>query len=466
MSERRAALHSVLLYSLAIALVSGANFIGVPLLLALLGHDEFARWALLEPILLTALPLAGFGIQIGLLRRVRGGAADDRAAISGLLPFHLGATLVVGLIAVGTARGFGVSLATAALLGTIVTVEGSIIFFVGLWRAQDRPTLFATVEGGRAVTIAALLVLALIFLGSSALVTDDYLILRLCIGLTAVALAVAVVRPQFRPSLAEAQRAVRYGAPIVVASMLAAMLISVDRYALAHVDPEGLAHYVAHVKLAQLLSVAVAAFYTWFAPKAIQCLGDGPSAHPFFVGSTSVLVVALVGICANVWLLVPSVWPWFFPTISLDRQLFGILLIGIAVFSLGNPLSLGALRPGKTHHAIVITLAALAIGVGASFSLAGPLGEVGVAYGRGLGLAAYTAFFAANTIVSLRIRYPWAKYAALVLGAVIVCMGAELLLPGQGLTVAIARLASINVVFLGLVVWRVSVMRQGLAQES
>lgn len=448
MSERRTAVRSVLVYSLAITLVSGSNFLAVPMLLGLLGHDEFARWALLEPILLAALPVAGLGIQIGLLRYAQADLRNGEVT-SNLLPFHGTASLCIGALATGLALGFGFSLSASALLGMIIFAEGALVFLIALWRAQDRPVLYAAVEGGRAATITLALAAALLVLGGASSDTEDYLLLRLCTALLALALAASIVRPRFKPNYRASSEAALYGAPIVVASMLAALLVSIDRYALSQTDSSAISSYVAHARVAQVLSVAVGAFYTWFAPKAIQSLSGGTGAHPFLVNSTSAFVFMLVGICANIWLAAPLAWLWVFPSVPLDRHLFGILLIGTAIFSLGNPLSLAALRPGKTHHALFIVLAALAVGAGASFALAGPFGTLGVAFGRVLGLLTYSMAFAVNTVAVLRIQYPWGSYVGVTAGAVLGCTLLEQLVVVTDVAGLLATLTLFNLSFFG-----------------
>ena len=90
-----APLRSIGLYTLGIGVVNGVNFITAPLLIALLGNTEFARWGLLEPILLLGITLAGFGLQTGLMRMIRGDYDADRRAVDALLPFYVSSAVVV-----------------------------------------------------------------------------------------------------------------------------------------------------------------------------------------------------------------------------------------------------------------------------------------------------------------------------------------------------------------------------------
>ena len=432
---------TVLLYGLAIAMISGANFIVSPLLLQLLGHDGFAAWSLLEPVVLALLPVAGLGIQIGLLHRLAEEPASRGVVIAALFPFHVGTSVLVGAAGACMALAFGAPIETAALLFGVVTVEALMVFFISVWRARNEPGLYALLEAGRAVAVVIVLAAILAITSSASLTTDGYLSIRLLLSGLAVLAAVVVMRPKFHPDWNEFTRAFRYGAPIVLASMMAAILANMDRYALDSADGPLLAGYVVHTKLAQLLLPAAAAFYMWYAPRAMQHLNQGEAAHPFFVESTSLFYFVLVGICANAWFLAELLWPFLFPSVTFDRPLFALLLMGTAFYAMGNPLSLGTLRSGKTHHATLLTIIATLVAAAACFALAPQLGTEGAAIGRMLGMGAYTVFFATHTIRTLGVRYPVVAYVLLGVGAAGVCVVIDSMLPWD---LVVMKLALVN----------------------
>ena len=167
----------------------------------------------------------------------------------------------------------------------------------------------------------------------------------------------------------------------------------------------------------------------------------------FIVTTTSIYVTALAGICASIWLVTPTVWPIIFPTIKLDQPLFAILLIGAAIYALGNPMSIGVLRPGKTYQAVVITLASTIAGAAACFALAPILGSVGVSLGRGLGLVLYTSLFAINTATSLRIKYQWGLGATVILVLLGLCVGVEKIVPDHDFVSLGIKLTFLGIVF-------------------
>ena len=445
-------LRSVLLYSLSVGVVSAANFAATPLLLHLLGHDAFAQWSLIEPVLLALVPVAGLGIQVNLLRKISREAVADRSMVAGLLPFHLATSLVIGFIGGAIVIALGLPTLLALLALTTLAVEGTLIFFVALWRAEERPGRYALIEGGRAVALAAVLAIALCFVAAGSMTVDNYLAARLALAIVAALAALQIVRPDFRPASEAARQAIRYGLPIVVASMLGSILTSVDRYALGAGSADALAGYVAHTKVAQLLALASIAYFMWFGPKAMRKLDDGISAHRFFVVATTTLFLVILALCANTWFIVPLVWPYFFPTVAFDRELFGILLAGTAMLCLGNPLSLGALREGKTYLATLLSLAAVTMTLLACFALGGLFGPIGVAWGRMLGMATYSILFAVSTIMALRIRYPFALYALFAIGAALLVASEEAMLPGHGVGTTALKIVTFNALALVAVV--------------
>lgn len=443
-----APLRSIGLYALGVGVVNGVNFVTAPLLLALLGTSEFARWGLLEPILILGITLAGFGLQNSLLRTIRGDVDADRRAVEILLPFYLSSAVVVGISSAFIVWWVGEKGTVALLIGIIVLAEATMAFVATLWRCQDRAGLYVIFEGGRAFIVVMVLLLALYLVSFSFGDIADYLWLRALTVVVAMLVAYIIVRPGWRLDPAEGLSALAYGGPIVLASLCAASLTSIDRYALAiWGDSTTIAAYVAHVKLSQVLGSIVVPFYVWFAPKAVYWLEFDRRDPDFIVTATSIYVTVLAGICASIWLATPTIWPIIFPTIELDQLLFAILLVGAAIYALGNPVSIGVLRPGKTYQALVITLLSTTAGAAASFALAPVLSSIGVSLGRGLGLLLYTALFAINTAVSLKINYRWGLCATVILVLLGFCIGIERLVPGHDFISLGLKLASLGIVF-------------------
>lgn len=451
----RSALFSLFCYALAIGLASGSNFLTAPLLLSLLGQAGFARWALVEPLILTLIPVAGFGINYGLMHAIAQGGGPRRA-IGRLVPFFLGASALVAAAAAAIALpGWGLTI--ALLSAAIVLTEGAIGLFVAYWRSCNRPGLFALVEGGRAALVVLMLAAAWMLAPMLVHSVDGYMGLRGIVGVAAVLLALVVIRPIGPGDRGEAVAAMRFGLPIVGASMLVAMTTTIDRYAVAQfATVAAISSYVAHVKLVQVLGSALTPFFTWFAPVAIRRLPEGEAAHPFFTGS--VYAFQTVNGCATLgmWFLAPLVWGALFGSVPFDATLFAILLVGQMLFALGNPVSIGTLRPGKTWHALRATAITLAVTTMACIGLGAVMGTTGVALGRAVGLAAYTATLGYGTVRDLGLRYPWGRMA-LQIGLVVAVMATSapwLRLANPWVAVGSAAASCILLTGLSLLLWQ------------
>lgn len=447
---RRGAARSIAIYAATIGLVSGANFVTTPLLIALLPRPEFATWALIEPVILMSIPLAGFGLHIGIIRKVTGEQFADRRLVAGVLPYYLSSAAAVGCIAGLIAYEISGNFWCGTLAGLLVIGEGTAAFWVSLWRSQNFAFKYMVLEGGRAIGTLSVLVLALFALPLIVSSTADYLLIRVIAVACGASLAFLLVRPPWKPNGLDSREALTFGAPIVLASMCAALLTSVDRYALARIGTEGLlVTYVAHVKLAQVPGTVFAPFYSWFYPVVIRSLGAGSRDERFYINTTSIFVVLIAGACANTWVITPAIWPVLFPGVVLDKSLLAILLGGTAIYSVANQLCVGVLQQGKTHQALIITGAATVAGGAFSFALAPWFGAAGAAVGRGLGLLAYTLLFGAATVHALSFRYPWRMYLGIVVLVIAACFLPDTLSVLRGGSGILIRLVILNTVIAG-----------------
>lgn len=399
-------LRSIILYAVATVLISGSSFASVPLLLQLLGHSEFAVWALIEPLILVAIPLAGLGIQIGVMRLARSGTQD---AVDALLPAHLVCSILVATSSGLISAALGIGIYKSALIAATVLFEGTMTFFISLWRGQNRPTLFAIAEGGRAFIVFILLLMTLTLQPTLVQTSEHYLYIRIGVGFISVALSVAITRPRWKYDTRAVKVAISYGLPIVFSSMILATMGTLDRYALAfgHVSDLQISAYVAHTRVAQIIGVATGPFFTWFGPIAMQRIGDKDRDNQFFQRATYWLTTALLVIATGIVISAPSIWPLAFQNLAYDDILFSLLVVGTVIFAVGAPTSVGTLRAGRTKHALFITLGALFIGCASSLLLVQFWGAHGVAIGRLAGYAAYVIALAAHTWHYERISYQW-----------------------------------------------------------
>lgn len=454
-------LRAIGLYALGTLLISGSNFAATPLLIHLLGTGGFSRWAAIEPLILLIIPLAGLGIQHGLLNQLpRDGSAAQR-----LLPWHvLSALGMAALLALGmTVSGWPIRL--GLLAAGIAAIEGMIVFQIAWWRATGRPGAYAIREGGRAVLIALALA-AIALLAGPSLSLDGYLILRLALGATFLLPALLAVNWPWSPDPAKAGKAIAYGLPIVLASAIVVALMNFDRYAvLAIASNADLTAYVAHARLAQILGPALAPFFFWLAPLAVARLHAKTADTGFFGASFFGFASADLALTLALWLLAPALWPILFPGIAFDPLLFGLFLAGMAVFACGNPLSLGSLREGRTTTALVVTGFAALAGLCAIALLAPRWGVHGIAAGKTVGLCAYALGFALHTRRTLSIAYPWPAIA-IVTGLTVILAVALYPLAARLAFPAASALAATAAAFVLLAAWSIWRLRPDFAGKT
>lgn len=405
---------TIALYAFATLLVSGSNFLIVPLLLRALGPERFSTWAILEPVLLLLVPVSALGIHIGLLKVL---TLQKNAAsfVASVLPYHILFAALAGLAGMVVLLFLIESKELAVLAGVLIFLDSTILFFISYWRALNQPVRFAAVEGGRALFVLGI-VTALAWAGQGMLTeVSQYLYVRIVLALLAVLFALGVTRPQFSPSITVTKRAIKYGLPIVLAGMVVAFMSNFDRFAVLWAeDRVAVAYYVAHVKVVQILGSTLVPFFIWFAPVAIRKVDEGSAANSFFAEVFFGFVTVNVALSAGLWLILPSVWPHLFPGVVLDLHLMSWLLLGMAVFACGNPLSISTLREGKTHHSLLISIAAIGVGTVLVLTLALPYGATGVAIGKFGAMTAYTLLFGLISVRALGISYPWIRIGLLV----------------------------------------------------
>jgi O-antigen/teichoic acid export membrane protein len=426
----------VALYAISMLLVSAANFLIVPLLILALGNDGFSTWALLEPLALAAIPLAGFGIQFGLMHQGRSSSDALSKAFAQLWVPYFAIAGTWGITITALAMALGTPMILAVLVGAVVWSEGTLLIFITVFRAQNRPLSYAIMEGGRTVTV--LVAMTSIVLASPLEATLSlYLMIRVGAALLALYIAFQLIRPTISISLSSVLLAVRYGAPIVVASMMVVLLTNFDRYALLWIGAEEvITKYTIHSKISQTLAIATSPFYMWFAPLVIRRIHLGKQAHLFFVNATSVALVLTVVAAGSLWLIGPLIWVWLFPSAQYSSPLFGVMILGAAAFALGNTFSIGSLAGGQTHYAFLVTGLSLSIGIAAALFIGQSMGPNGVAIGRAIGMLAYTALFAMFTITYLNINYAWSKYVILFAASISVAVSLNAAWPTVGIVAA------------------------------
>lgn len=411
--------HEIGLYAVAIFLVRASSFATVPILIALLAPGEFSVWAKIEPLVLLVIPLAGMGINIGYMRV----HSTDGNMQARLFPFHFCFTVLAAIACSILMRLFGMNWDVVLLIAAIVIAEGCLIFLITYWRASNEPLAYATVEGGRASAILLFLIVSVFFTLAFPSTAEGYLSIRAVIAMVFVVLGYLTLRWRPAPDWTEAKKAIQYGLPIALSSVAVVALMNFDRYGVSVVAGDSyLPQYVAHVKVGQILGAALAPFFVWFAPIAIQKLNSGKSdERAFFRDSFYWFFSANLTLSLGLWLITPILWPILFSSLPFDSTLFAINVVAMSLFVCGNPLSIGTLIDGRTHRALLFVLLATFVGLAVAIALAPESGAIGIALGKAVGLATYTFLFAVDTVLRVRVRYHWGPMSLLLL--LTLCIG-------------------------------------------
>lgn len=409
---------SIALYALATAIVSGSNFLLTPLLLRALGVSGFEEWSALEPLVLLAIPLAGLGIQVGLINEMR----KDSSVAGRLFPLHIITSLAISGLFFTVLALIGWPRWLSLMAASIVMIEGTIAFYIAFWRVTNRPAAYAVMEGMRAFVILSIIAIIALLLASS-MSTENYLVVRLFVGFIFLTLGILSTRWKLKPSIDLGRQAVGYGLPIVIASAAVAVFMNFDRYfLLGFAHDANLAGYVAHIKLVQILGAALSPFFVWFAPIAIRRVSENLGNDRFFGQTFYGFVAVDLALSVGLWIGAPAFWLMLFPDIEYDPKLLALNIIGVAVMSCGNPLGIGSLKEGKTNVALAITLIACVAGFGLMFVLGSAWGTIGVASGKVAAMFLYTILFAAHSRYTLKIDYPWASIVILATASILLAL--------------------------------------------
>ncbi|HEX6389569.1 MAG TPA: oligosaccharide flippase family protein [Solirubrobacteraceae bacterium] len=189
----------------------------------------------------------------------------------------------------------------------------------------------------------------------------------------------------------EAKSLVRFGAPLMVAELLSAAALTVDRLFVAGAVPDDLGHYVFAAQIVTVWVAVIGILSQWLSPPLLHAYGGGSPAGEVWRTSLRITAVILAGGAAGFAALHASIWllgDVLFAEYARALDVMPILYVGGLLGALAFPgILLQALRPSRT-------LAASALG--ALVCVAG-----GIALTAGdAGLEAFAWLFVASQAVT------------------------------------------------------------------
>lgn len=378
-------------YFIATAAQSAGSFLAVALLARILSPSEFGRWALLEPAVLIGSQIALFGLGAGVIKLV----AQDKYNLPDALQ-------IVSKIIRWTLPFVAVTVAIAAFLfftpsywaiaiGLWVFIEGLLAVHLNAFRGANQPTAYVKSVCARMGVIIIGLSLMLAF-GKGISVKTEYAAIwwALASALSLTILMLVVRREEKSKAILNANRignsAVKYGAPILIGSILAAIIGNGDRYVLAlHMDARTIGEYAVMAKVASALNLLVTPINLWWPTARFQHLEDADGGVNFFSRSALQLVLALSAAVGCLWLFSPVLVSWLSPHVVVSPVVVAGLALASFFTAISLPFNIGTLKEGHTHWAPIGLVFSVAIQMGCALIFVKYWGVMGVAWATCLG---------------------------------------------------------------------------------
>lgn len=371
-------------------LVQGmVGFVAVPFMLAVLGPQAFAQWAMLEPLVAVLAGFALAGAHYGHLHSITSRLVTPAAALRQILRYGWMPALIVpvaGGAAAAWFLGLGSASAVALLCVVYVAIEAAILLLQFQARAMSDALAFASTVWLRSGGIALGLFIFRLFDFELSLV--QYLIFMILLDITVFSVACLRHLNTLRAAFSKCQAkpedyimAVRYGLPIMLAAGLAMLVNNGDRYIVhALLAADKLPAYIVMAKLAGAMSFAMAPINLWWPVARHQHVQDLDGGARFFANIIPLLLGYYILAAAVLWVAGGILVQWYAPNIhGFDGATFLLLLSGGVVIGMTTPVNIGALSPGKTHWLIVSVGFSAMVGLAASIFLIPILGCVGAA---------------------------------------------------------------------------------------
>ena len=417
-------------YLVATAAVSVTNFFAVPLLVRALGAREFGRWSLLEPVAALLAPIATLGLAFGLIKQISHDGAPPMRTLVAMLRRVSPFLVLGGLVGSAIAVVMAFTGATAVAFGLLICAEAVLAIVLAAFRASSRIFAYGATGIARGVSLLAVLVIAA---STGQLVTDagDVIVWRLLAVLFACGIGYASIRllrdvdflaPGSRTD-ARFDDAIRYGAPILIASLLGLVIEFADRFILAaYVPLDEIGRYVVHIKVAAFLDpLLVQPFALWWPTARFERERDVDRGDVFFSRTASLFLAALLACGGSLWLGAPAFFAWYAPGVGLELSLLLPLILSIVFRAVATPLNVGGVTPGMTHWNAIGVLFGSLINVILCLALIPSFGVVGAAWAT---LAGYVVYATGLNMISQRIRripFAYGRMPLLLLAALVEC---------------------------------------------
>lgn len=409
------------------------GFLSIPLLVRVLGVEELGRWSVIEAVFQFGAQVALLGFNQTMIKFI---TADGMAPWPALkkVAWVLAPSVAIAASAASIAAHYWLELpiASAVAVGILLSLECWIVLGLSTTRAAAMPLVFSaaliTRSGG---ILLALSVAVFILPGWLAKTSDIVWVWDAAYLIVGVVLAFALTRRGSAGPAPDRQAmsdGLRYGAPLLVAMLVAQALQYADRFFVAgQLGYADTGRYFVHAKVANTLAMAALPVQLWWPVARFEHLKDVDGGRAFFARASllgvaffSMTLFALAGIA-------PWVFHWFAPSESLDVWLLLLLLGALYVQVSAVFFNVGLLDAGSTHLNAVVWAATAVVQLVLQALLVPRLGALGAALGL---LAGALCAMGLQLALSQRRRYVPFPFGALLALAATTVLGAVLMLRG------------------------------------
>jgi O-antigen/teichoic acid export membrane protein len=425
--------HLIRIASFALGTGSQAalGFLSIPLLVRILGVEELGRWSIVEAVFQIGAQVALLGFNQTLIKFI---SADGLApgpsllkVAKTLLPV---VTLAALVVAIAAHFWLNMSASSAAAVGLLLCLECWIVLGLSTSRAASKPLVFsaALIMRGGGILLAlflAVYVLPSWIRGASDVVWVWNAVYLLVAALLAFALLQVGASGRAPDRLAMTQ-GMRYGAPLLIAVLLAQLLQYADRFFVAsELGYAEAGRYFVHAKVANALAMAALPVQLWWPVARFEHLKDADGGGAFFSRASLVGVVFFSFTLLALALIAPLVFHWFAPAQPLNGWLLFLLLSALFVQVSTVFFNIGLLDAGSTHLNVVVWGVTAMVQLGLQALLVPRLGALGAALGL---FAGALCALALQYTLSQRRKYIRFPVGALIAMALATLLCANLLL--------------------------------------
>jgi O-antigen/teichoic acid export membrane protein len=393
-------------YALGSAANSAALFLLVPFLVNALAPAEYGAWAIFEIIIIFLNMLVTAGLDVGLMREywfLKGEGERRRLVGTVLIAMCLWAgvltvalSLVVALVWRSPAAAAlpQLSFDAIVLVLAIGAVESIFALLLTLSRIREEAVRFVVLSLGRMLLFMATAILAVRSGGG----VSGALAARLLAGLCGVLAAGWLARGHVALCVdwGRLRAVLRYGLPLLPASVASYILLASDRYVLQQFSTlEAVAIYSFAYKIATTLDVAVTRpFAMDWAPRRFK-IATAADAPRKYAQALVLYAFVAIGFALVVAAATPAVYAWLVPPLyQAGMAVVPIILVAYIIYGLSYPLNVGIMLKDRTSALPLVSWLAAAVCLGLNLWLIPRYGMVGAAWATVLAYIVWTASIA------------------------------------------------------------------------